>query len=417
MVVVKLRVGLPLGGSFRVSCGQVRLCLPLVANRLVCRQLTYRAFLSCDVRARFGMGGACSASSPRVSAAFTVPVTVPPTFAWADSPEFEPTPSFFDDDEFPSDLPSAVWSVVSRLRSVSSLLSGADCSALPATRCADIATKAIKGRLRSASSIKSALGHVASFLDFFSDSELSDTAEIAGNDSVLALHDFFESLHVRGQTVPRTARSALSVFNDALGAPWPLEHPLIVSAVAVDDPTPPKQAPSFPLALVIEFDAIASDPLVASGKRLLASAILLMALTSLRFADVQRLKALGANESSVYGTLLSSKTKRPHGLDWPFAAPISGFNNSPAWLKPVRDFRAAFVRTNGVEPSFLIPKLSFRGILNALRRFRIVLPEENFCYCVWGPVLPTTSPTLRIHRRISYPRVRMKCRLRRTKRI
>ena len=200
---------------------------------------------------------------------------------------------------------------------------------------------------------------MASLLGFFPDSELSDTAETAGQDSVLALHDFFESLHVRGQTVPRTARSALSVFKDALGAPWLLDHPLIASAVAVDDPTPPKQAPSRPLALVIKFDAIASDHLAESGKRLFASSILLAAPASLRFADVQRLKTLETNESSVYGTLLPSRTKRPHVIGRPFASPLSGLNNSAAWIKPVLDFRAAFVRTNGVEPSFLTPKLSF----------------------------------------------------------
>ena len=144
-------------------------------------------------------------------------------------------------------------------------------------------------------------------MDFFSDSELSDTSDLAGHDSVMALRDFFESLHVRGQTVPRTARSALSVFKDALGVRWPLEHPLIASAVDVDDPTPPKQAPSFPLELVLAFDTIASGPLVVSGKRLFASAILLMTLTSLRFADVQRLKTLEPNESSVFGTLLSHR--------------------------------------------------------------------------------------------------------------
>ena len=69
----------------------------------------------------------------------------------------------------------------------------------------------------------------------------------------MALRDSFKALQVRGQTAPRTAHSAISVFNDALGAPWPLGRPLIVSAVGVGGPTPPKRAPSFPLELAIAF--------------------------------------------------------------------------------------------------------------------------------------------------------------------
>ena len=363
------------------------------------------------------LDSARSAPSSSLPTTVVAPVSAPPTIPWVDSPEFERSQSIADDADFTSDLSSMVWSVVSRLRTVSSLLCSAECSVLSPAKCVDISTKSIRGRMKSVSSIKSALGHVASYLDFFSDSGLSDTAELAGEASTMALRDFFESLHVRGQTVPRTARNALSVFKDALGAPWPLDHPLIVSAVAVEDPTPPKQAPSFPLELVLKFDTIASDPLVVSGKRLFASAILLMTLTSLRSADVQRSETLETNESSVFGTLLSSKTKRPHGLGWPFAAPLSGFRNSSAWIKPILDFRAAFYRVNGVGPSFLIPKLSFSWDIegddaisySAARRKLLLL-------CLGAGAANYESYTTHTPKNF-YRRARTKCLSRRMKRI
>ena len=103
---------------------------------------------------------------------------------------------------------------------------------------------------------------------------------------------------------------------------------------------------------------MAEDPMVCAGKRLSASSMLFMTLTSLRFSDAQRLKSLETNESSVFGTLLNSKSKKPHGLDWPFAAPLQGFAGDSSWSEPILDFRKAFEKVNGFPPSFLIPKLS-----------------------------------------------------------
>ena len=99
--------------------------------------------------------------------------------------------------------------------------------------------------------------------------------------------------------------------------------------------------------------------MVCSGKRLFSASILLMTPTSLRFPDVQRLKSLSVNDSSAHGALLNSKSKKPHGLDWPLAAQKRGFSGSNAWLGPILEFRKAFEKVNSSPPSFLIPKLSF----------------------------------------------------------
>ena len=146
---------------------------------------------SCDVRTRWQLDSVRSAPSSFNPSTVVTPVCVPPTIPWVDSSDVECTQSSPDDVEFSSDLSSLVWSVVSRLRTVSSLLSSAEVSALSPAKCADISTKSIKGRLKSVSSIKSALGHVASYLDFFAECDLSDTAELAGEASTMALHDFF----------------------------------------------------------------------------------------------------------------------------------------------------------------------------------------------------------------------------------
>ena len=282
--------------------------------------------------------------------------TIPPPQPASSEDEYDGLPA---DGQFSTEFCGVLWDSVSRLERFSSLLSVPELRNSSVVKRADIAFKALKGRLKTVASIKSALNHVNGFISFFWDNSLDDTASLTGEGSVLALHDYFESLHARGQSVPRTARSALSVFRDALGINWPLDHPLVASVIVVDDPNPPKQAPSFTLDLLRRFDSIACDQMVTSGKRLFASAIILMTLTSLRFADVQRLKSLVSDKSSIHGTLLTSKTKRPHGLDWPFACPKIGFCGNEDWFLPILQFRTAHEKVNGAPPSFLIPKLSF----------------------------------------------------------
>ena len=226
-------------------------------------------------------------------------------------------------------------------------------------RRADIVFKALNGRLKTIASMKSVLCHFDGFFNFFWGDLMGGAASLPGEGSVFAMRDYFESLHARGRTAPRTSRSALSMFRDALGINWPLDHPLVASVVVVDGPEPTKQAPSFPLELLQRFDTIACDSLVTMGKRLFASAIILMTLTSLRFANAQRLKSLVLDKSSIHGKLLTSKTNRPHGLDWPFACPKCGVGGNEDWFLPALQFRSAREKITGPPPSFLIPKLAF----------------------------------------------------------
>ena len=104
---------------------------------------------------------------------------------------------------------------------------------------------------------------------------------------------------------------------------------------------------------------MANGKMIATGKRLFASAIVFMTLTALRFAAVQKLKTLGVDESSVCGTLSASMAKKPHGLEWPFAAPLVGLARSIRRIGPIADFRWSFDLVNGAGGPFLILKLPY----------------------------------------------------------
>ena len=83
-----------------------------------------------------------------------------------------------------------------------------------------------------------------------------------------------------------------------------------------------------------------------------------MTYTSLRFSDVQRLRSLEVNDDSIHGTLLQSKTKKPHGLPWPRACPRIGVTGPTEWITPLMDFHTAHEIQNGARPSFVSPRLN-----------------------------------------------------------
>ena len=172
--------------------------------------------------------------------------------------------SLFGDDSpprLPDDL-TPFWAVISQLEEYSSLFSSIGQNDVAPLKLAAIAMKAVRGRLRSSASIRSALGHIRGFVEFFNSNELSDTSSICGPSSLMALRDFFEPLHSRGVTVPRTARAALNVFKDSVGFDWPLDRPLISSVITCGDAPAPKHAPAFTLDLVFKFTSMAEDPMV-----------------------------------------------------------------------------------------------------------------------------------------------------------
>ena len=82
-----------------------------------------------------------------------------------------------------------------------------------------------------------------------------------------------------------------------------------------------------------------------------------MSFASLRFSDAQRLKSLEVGADSAQGTLLTYKTRKKKGLDWPWAFPLMGMTGTTDWAQPMMYFRTAHERVNGVSPSFAFPIL------------------------------------------------------------
>ena len=67
----------------------------------------------------------------------------------------------------------------------------------------------------------------------------------------------------------------------------------------------------------------------------------MMTYSGLRFADVQKLRSLATNDGSIRGAILTSKTKRQQGQDWPWACPRMGITSTTNWVRPLLDTSAA----------------------------------------------------------------------------
>ena len=170
------------------------------------------------------------------------------------------SPSFMG--YFASDICYSVWQAVEKVLGYSAILSVPEMDSLPVTRKADMVSMALKGRIRSDPPTKSSINHSNSFANSPHDNASRETSAICGDNPAHASSDCFRSLRSRGKSVPRTARSALSVLKDTLGLNWPIDRPLVTSAITADGPILPKQSPSCPSELLKKFDDVARDPLV-----------------------------------------------------------------------------------------------------------------------------------------------------------
>lgn len=161
----------------------------------------------------------------------------------------------------------------------------------------------------------------------------------------------------RGRTVPASGKHALTVWAEALGIEWPLSHRLITSAVTCETNEEVKQAPAMSLATVRKLEELSSNKEVCAYKRAFSAAILVMTYASLRFADAQKMRTFDSNDDSTHGTLLSSKTKKQHGLNWPWACPRKGIIGKSDWAQPLLGMRAAYRKVNCADMPYLFPRL------------------------------------------------------------
>ena len=256
---------------------------------------------------------------------------------------------------FDSDLKSAVWDLALNFAETSPLLCGFRRAGVAKERIIILTLEAVMQQCKSVSNTKSTVKNVSGLVRYFLDFRSDEEVTLTGESSLVLIHDYLEQAASRGRTVPASIRQSLNNWATALQIEWPLDHSLVNSACAVEQTTPPKQAPAMAVSTIKLLEGIAINKEVTPFKRQFAAGILLMSYASLRFSDAQRLKSLEVNSDSVFGTLLHCKTKKPHGLDWPWACPIMGMTGTKEWIQPILDYRDAHLRTNGVLPSFTFP--------------------------------------------------------------
>ena len=255
----------------------------------------------------------------------------------------------------------SIWLLVGEFSGVSTLLQGFHRAKLNRERITALTLEALMQRCKSPASARNIANHVGALVKFFLDTRDESNpsgCSLTGEGSVVLLRDFLESAADRGGTVPGAVKSPISAWSEALGFPWPLDNSLVCAAAQAESNDTPKHAPPMRLETIKKLEELATNVEISPFKRAFATGILLMTYATLRFSDVQRLRSLAVNDDTTHGTLLQSKTKKPHGLPWPCACPRVGVTGPTEWLTPLMDFHTAHARQNGSRPSFVFPRLN-----------------------------------------------------------
>ena len=307
-----------------------------------------------------------------------------------------------------------VLHLASEFREYSTLLAGLKDTNIPDDKISLLASDAITARAKSVASTKNVVRHVITLLKYYLELLDDTTATLAGESSVVLIHGYLEELAERGRTVPASAKHALTVWAEAIGIEWPLANPLVISASVVETNETPKQAPAMEPDTLRKIERLSTNTEVGKYKRSFGAGILLMTYTSLRFSDVQRLASFDANEDSINGTLQASETKKPNGLNWPWACPRTGITGGRDWVKPILDLRAAYAKVNGHQTHYTFPRLDYKWDLVAegpspystTRRKLALLStglgdEAGEAYTLHSPknLLPTAANQMRFDQR------------------
>ena len=210
-----------------------------------------------------------------------------------------------DKKESDDNLKSTSWELANEFSSTSNLLTGMYKAHATKGKIKLLAIEAISLRAKSAAAMRGIAKHVSGMVRFYLDARDESKVELTGDESVVLLRDYLESMGGRGRTAPATAKHALTVWAEALGIDWPLSHALVCSAAIVESDETPKKAPSMRLTTIRALGGTAINKFVAPYKRAVADGVILTTYASLRFSDVQRIRSFGINEDSVRDTLLN----------------------------------------------------------------------------------------------------------------
>ena len=97
-----------------------------------------------------------------------------------------------------------------------------------------------------------------------------------------------------------------------------------------------KTAPSVDTELIIALERAAMNRDNTPGFRLYCALFLLLAFSSLRFADTTQVECVFNSGTALCGSGVNSKDKSGDLMSW--ATPITGLLGSAAWAKPILDF-------------------------------------------------------------------------------
>ena len=243
------------------------------------------------------------------------------------------------------------------------LLFGFSDAKLNKERIAILTLESIMQRCKSPASTRAVIKNGSGIIQFSLDTRAEsnpDGVTLTGESTVVLLRGYLESVADRGRSVPGAVKTSLIAWYAALGAPWPIDNPLVCADAQVESNQVPKHDPPMKLDTIEKPDALAVNVEITPFKRVCAPGIQLITYTSLRFSDVQRLRILEVNDDSIRGTLLQSKTKKPHGIPWPWACPRMGASGSTEWATPLIELRVAQEKLNGSRHSCVFPCLNHR---------------------------------------------------------
>ena len=119
--------------------------------------------------------------------------------------------------EFGADLKNTAWELAKEFSSTSNLLACMYKAQAPNDKIVLLAIDALSMRAKSTSTMKGIAKHVSGLAQFYLDTREESNVQLTGDDSLILIRDYLESLSERGRTVPASAKHALAVWSEALG--------------------------------------------------------------------------------------------------------------------------------------------------------------------------------------------------------
>ena len=131
-------------------------------------------------------------------------------------------------------------------------------------------------------------------------------------------------------------RYALRVFGESLGATSPLGHPAVKIAATNQGGAKAKADPAIDTEFVLSLGMFAENRSGASGQRLYAAMVALLALSSLRFGDTKQVQGVFNSGTALCGGGVNTKDKSGRVMTW--VAPLIGLAGIENWTRPMFDF-------------------------------------------------------------------------------